>query len=85
MLLIMILVKFGNFIYYRSIVLKLIRYAEDNFWKIKYDEINAKILEEYDKRGVLMTFTFTLIVQLASFNYIIAPIFGEWTVLWFYP
>ncbi|KAL2714502.1 odorant receptor Or2 isoform X1 [Vespula squamosa] len=75
MLLIMILVKFGNFIYYRSIVLKLIRYAEDNFWKVKYDKISAKILEEYDKRGVFMTYSFTLIVQLATFNYIIAPIF----------
>ncbi|XP_035728332.1 uncharacterized protein LOC118444293 [Vespa mandarinia] len=75
MLLIMILVKFGNFIYYRSIVLKLIRYAEDNFWKIEYDKISAKILEEYDKRGVFMTYSFTLIVQLASFNYIFAPLF----------
>ncbi|KAI4484184.1 hypothetical protein M0804_007640 [Polistes exclamans] len=74
MLLIMILVKFGNFIYYRNIVLKLITYAEKNFWKGEYDNTSAKILEEYDKRGVLMTYTFTVIVNLAAFNYIFAPL-----------
>lgn len=77
MLLVMILVKFGNFIYYRGVVLKLIRYAEDNFWKVEYDKISAKILEDYDRRGVFMTYSFTLIVQLATFNYIVAPLFGE--------
>ncbi|XP_043486395.1 odorant receptor 13a-like [Polistes fuscatus] len=74
MLLIMILVKFGNFIYYRNIVLKLITYAEKNFWKVEYDNTSARILEEYDKRGVLMTYTFTVIVNLAAFNYIFAPL-----------
>ncbi|XP_015180925.1 PREDICTED: uncharacterized protein LOC107068731 [Polistes dominula] len=74
MLLIMILVKFGNFIYYRNIVLKLITYAEKNFWKVEYDNASAKILDEYDKRGVLMTYTFTVIVNLAAFNYIFAPL-----------
>ncbi|KAK2588573.1 hypothetical protein KPH14_006347 [Odynerus spinipes] len=75
MLLVMILVKFGNFIYYRKLVIKLIRYAENNFWNVEYDRISAKILEEYDKRGILMTYSFTLIVQMATFNYIVAPIF----------
>ncbi|KAI4493355.1 hypothetical protein M0802_009415 [Mischocyttarus mexicanus] len=75
MLLIMILVKFGNFIYYRNIILKLITFAEDHFWKGEYDKISCRILEEYDKRGVLMTYSFTVIVNLAAFNYIVAPIF----------
>lgn len=77
----MILVKLGSFMFYRDTVMELIRYAEENFWNADYDETSARILEEYDKLGMSMIYTFTFIVYVATFNYIFAPFFG--TVLVF--
>lgn len=72
----MILVKLGSFMYYNDHMMKLIRFAESKFWAVTYDEVGTRILEEYDKLGMTMTYTFILIVYFASFNYIFAPIFG---------
>lgn len=76
LLLIMILVKLGSFMFYHDDVMKLIRFAERNFWTIVYDEVGTRILEQYDKLGMTMTYTFTFIVSVAAFNYIFAPFFG---------
>ncbi|XP_014478929.1 PREDICTED: uncharacterized protein LOC106746647 [Dinoponera quadriceps] len=75
LLLIMILVKLGSFMFYRDEVMKLIRFAEKNFWGITYDEVDAGILEEYEKLGMTLTYTFMFIVYCATFNYIFAPFF----------
>nr|XP_012214848.1 PREDICTED: uncharacterized protein LOC105667580 [Linepithema humile] len=75
LLLIMILVKLGSFFFYRDTVMELIRFAEKNFWNVDYDETSARILEEYDKLGMSIIYTFTFIVYAATFNYIFAPLF----------
>ncbi|EFN77832.1 Odorant receptor 49b [Harpegnathos saltator] len=75
LLLVMILVKLGSFMLYHDNVMKLIRFAEKHFWAVTYDEVGTRILEEYDKLGMTMTYTFTLIVYVATFNYIFAPFF----------
>lgn len=54
----------------------LIHFAEKNFWGVTYDEASAQILEAYDKLGMTMIYTFTLIVYIGTFNYIFAPFFG---------
>ncbi|XP_011338486.1 putative odorant receptor 92a isoform X2 [Ooceraea biroi] len=75
LLLIMILVKLGSFMFYRDIVFDLIRFAEKNFWSTTYDEFGAQVLETYDKLGMTMVYIFTFIVYIATFNYIFAPFF----------
>ncbi|KYQ57879.1 Odorant receptor Or2 [Trachymyrmex zeteki] len=75
LLLIMILVKLGSFMFYRDIIMDLIHFAEKNFWGVTYDEASAQILEAYDKLGMTMIYTFTLIVYIGTFNYIFAPFF----------
>lgn len=76
LLLIMILVKLGSFMFYRDMIMDLIKFAEKNFWNVTYDENGTQILEGYDKLGMTMVYTFTFIVSLATFNYIFAPFFG---------
>ncbi|XP_018349251.1 PREDICTED: uncharacterized protein LOC108752717 [Trachymyrmex septentrionalis] len=75
LLLIMILVKLGSFMFYRDMIMDLIHFAEKNFWGVTYDETSAQILEEYDKLGMTMIYTFTFMVYTATFNYIFAPFF----------
>ncbi|XP_071569688.1 odorant receptor 49b-like [Temnothorax nylanderi] len=75
LLLIMILVKLGSFMFYRDMIMDLIHFAEENFWNVTYDEAGAKILEEYDKLGMTMVYTFIFVVYVATFNYIFAPFF----------
>ncbi|KAL0103918.1 hypothetical protein PUN28_016933 [Cardiocondyla obscurior] len=75
LLLIMILVKLGSFMFYRDMIMDLIHFAEKNFWTATYDETGAQILERYDKLGMTMIYTFTFIVYVATFNYIFAPFF----------
>lgn len=72
----MILLKLGSFMFYRDTVFNLIRFAEKHFWGSFYDESGAQILEAYDKLGMKMVYTFTVIVYVATFNYIFAPFFG---------
>lgn len=62
--------------FYHDNVMKLICFAEKHFWTVTYDEVGTRILEEYDKLGMTMTYTFTFVVTIASFNYIFAPFFG---------
>lgn len=76
LLLVMILVKLGSFMFYRDMVMELIRFAETNFWGVTYDEVGNRILEEYDQLGITMAYTFTFVVYVAAFNYICAPFFG---------
>ncbi|XP_011691915.1 PREDICTED: odorant receptor Or2-like [Wasmannia auropunctata] len=71
----MILVKLGSFMFYRDMVMDLIRSAERNFWSATYDEVGTRILEGYDRLGMTMTYTFTFIVYVATLNYIFAPFF----------
>ncbi|XP_071642098.1 uncharacterized protein [Temnothorax longispinosus] len=75
LLLIMILVKLGSFMFYRDMIMDLIHFAEENFWNVTYDKAGAKILEEYDKLGMTMVYTFIFVVYVATFNYIFAPFF----------
>ncbi|XP_012056605.1 PREDICTED: odorant receptor 67c-like [Atta cephalotes] len=76
LLLIMILVKLGSFMFYRDMIMDLIHFAEKNFWGVTpYDEASAQILEGYDKLGMTMIYTFTFMVYIATFNYIFAPFF----------
>jgi len=72
----MILVKLGSFMFYRDMIMDLIRFAEKNFWNVTYGEIGTRILERYDKLGMTMIYTFVFIVYVATFNYIFAPFFG---------
>lgn len=72
----MILVKLGSFMFYRDMIIDLIRFAERNFWNVTYDETGTQILDSYDKLGMTMIYTFTFIVYVATFNYIFAPFFG---------
>jgi len=76
----MILVKLGSFMFYRDMIMDLIHFAEKNFWNVTYNEVGTRILEGYDKLGMIMVYTFTLIVYVATFNYIFAPFFGIVTV-----
>lgn len=76
LLLIMILVKLGSFMFYRDMIMDLIKFAEKNFWNVTYDKAGTRILEGYDKLGMTMVYIFTSIVSLATFNYIFAPFFG---------
>ncbi|KMQ97937.1 odorant receptor 13a [Lasius niger] len=80
LLLVMILVKLGSFMFYRDMIMDLIHYAEKNFWNVTYNEVGTRILKEYDKLGMAMVYTFTLIVYVATFNYVFAPFFGIVTV-----
>ncbi|KAM0727264.1 Odorant receptor 13a [Formica fusca] len=75
LLLIMILVKLGSFMFYRNMIMDLIHFAEKNFWNVTYNEVDTQILEGYDKLGMTMVYTFTLIVYVATFNYVFAPFF----------
>ncbi|KYM78584.1 Odorant receptor 49b [Atta colombica] len=76
LLLIMILVKLGSFMFYRDMIMDLIHFAEKNFWSVtSYDEASAQILEGYDKLGMTMIYTFTFMVYIGTFNYIFAPFF----------
>ncbi|XP_020296375.1 odorant receptor 49b-like [Pseudomyrmex gracilis] len=75
LLLIMILVKLGSFMYYHDMIMELIQFAEKKFWNIKYDKVGTQILKTYDKIGMSMICTFTFIVYFATFNYIFAPFF----------
>ncbi|XP_072758672.1 uncharacterized protein [Anoplolepis gracilipes] len=77
LLLIMILVKLGSFMFYRDMIMDLINFAEKNFWNVTYNEIGTKIMKGYDRLGMIMVYTFTLIVFIATFNYIFAPIFED--------
>ncbi|KAL6435407.1 hypothetical protein ACFW04_005415 [Cataglyphis niger] len=61
LLLIMILVKLGSFMFYRDMIMDLIHFAEKNFWNVTYNEVDTQILEGYDKLGMTMVYTFTLI------------------------
>ncbi|KAL6260248.1 hypothetical protein P5V15_007781 [Pogonomyrmex californicus] len=75
LLLVMILVKLGSFMYYRDKIMDIIHFAEENFWNVNYDKVGTQILEKYDKLGMTMVYTFTFIVYFATFNYIFAPFF----------
>ncbi|KYN08362.1 Odorant receptor Or2 [Cyphomyrmex costatus] len=75
LLLIMVLVKLGSFMFYRDMIMDLIQFAEKNFWGVTYDKSDTQILEGYDKLGMTMIYTFTFIVYVATFNYIFAPFF----------
>ncbi|KAG5334346.1 OR13A protein, partial [Acromyrmex charruanus] len=75
LLLIMILVKLGSFMFYHDMIMGLIHFAEKNFWGVTYDEASAQILKGYDKLGMTMIYTFTFMVYIATFNYIFAPFF----------
>ncbi|CAL1676898.1 unnamed protein product [Lasius platythorax] len=77
LLLVMILVKLGSFMFYRDMIMDLIHYAEKNFWNVTYNEVGTRILKEYDKLGMAMVYTFTLIVYVATFNYVFAPFFED--------
>lgn len=66
--------------FYRDMIMDLIHFAEKNFWSVTYNEVGTQILEGYDKLGMIMVYTFTLIVYVATFNYIFAPFFGIVTV-----
>ncbi|GAB1866635.1 Odorant receptor [Camponotus japonicus] len=77
LLLVMILVKLGSFMFYRDMIMDLIHFAEKNFWNVTYNEVGTRILEGYDKLGMIMVYTFTLIVYVATFNYIFAPFFDH--------
>lgn len=72
----MIMVKLGSFMFYRDIVMKLIQFAEANFWSVTYDEVASQIMKQYDEFGITMTYTFTVIVYFAIINYCCGPIFG---------
>nr|AXM05167.1 odorant receptor [Campoletis chlorideae] len=74
MLLLKIMIKFSSFMYYRNIVYNIIDYAERNFWEVDYDEYGTKVLKECDRKGVMLIYTFTLIVQLGALNYIYTPL-----------
>ena len=77
MLLLMILIKFSSFIFHRDLVMNIIKYAEQNFWSVEYNEYGNQVLTECDSKGVMLTYTFTLIVQMGTCNYIFAPLIGE--------
>lgn len=68
--------KLGSFMFYRDMIMDLIHFAEKNFWNVTYNEVDTQILEGYDKLGMTMVYTFTLIVYVATFNYVFAPFFG---------
>jgi len=58
-------------------VFDLIRFAEKNFWDMTiYDDFGTRVLEAYDKLGTIIVYTFIFIVNLATFNYVLAPFFG---------
>ncbi|KAF3054604.1 Odorant receptor 033 [Nylanderia fulva] len=75
LLLVMILVKLGSFMFYRDQIMDLIHYAEENFWNVTYNEVGTQIMKRYDKLGMSMVYTFTCIVVIATFNYVFAPFF----------
>ncbi|KAG7190905.1 hypothetical protein KM043_006965 [Ampulex compressa] len=79
LLLVMILVKFGTFIFYRDLLVEVVRFAQIHFWERQYNKIEAEIMRDYDKRGVIMTCSFTVIVYIGTFNYIVAPVFETGT------
>lgn len=72
----MVLVKLGSFMFYRDKIMNLIHFAERNFWNATHGETDTQILEQYDKLGMFLIYTFTFIVTVATFNYIFAPFFG---------
>ncbi|XP_011169700.2 odorant receptor 13a [Solenopsis invicta] len=75
LLLVMVLVKLGSFMFYRDKIMNLIHFAERNFWNATHGETDTQILEQYDKLGMFLIYTFTFIVTVATFNYIFAPFF----------
>lgn len=73
---VIVMLKILFFLIYRKEMLNMMRYTEDNFWYAQYDEYGSKVLEEINKRAMILMCTFTFFVQGTVFTYMLTPIIG---------
>lgn len=71
-----ILAKVILFLINRKEFLQMLRYTQDNFWFAQHDEYATKLLEEINKKGIILICTFTFFVQGTVVTYMLAPIIG---------
>ncbi|XP_011348709.1 odorant receptor 49b [Ooceraea biroi] len=69
-----VLMKICFFLKNRKEILKMLRYTEDHFWYAQYDEYGNKLLEDINKKGIILICTFIFFVQGAVVSYMLAPI-----------
>ncbi|KAF3054605.1 Odorant receptor 037, partial [Nylanderia fulva] len=71
---VIVLLKLCFFLLHREEMLSMLKYTEDNFWYVQYDAYGRKILEQINKKGTILLFTFTFFTQGAVLSYLLTPI-----------
>lgn len=59
----------------------MLRYTQEKFWYAQYDEYGERLMNDINKRGIILICTFTFFVQGTVVTYMLTPIIGTLTII----
>ncbi|RLZ02232.1 Odorant receptor 28 [Cephus cinctus] len=71
---IIVLAKIFFLLLRRKLVMELIEFTETKFWQGDYDSYGMSVLDDIDRKGVLLMCTFIFFVQGTVIGYVLTPI-----------
>lgn len=73
---VIILLKIIIFLIHREEMLGMLRYTQEKFWYAEYDEYGHKLMDNINRKGIILMCTFTFFVQGTVVAYMLTPIIG---------
>ncbi|EFN77833.1 Putative odorant receptor 13a [Harpegnathos saltator] len=71
---VIVLMKILFFLTYREEMLTMLRYTQERFWYAQYDDYGRKLMDDINRKGMIIMCTFTFFVQVTVVTYMLTPI-----------
>lgn len=78
---VIVLLKLTFLLIHRKEMLRMLRYTQDKFWYAQYDEYGRKLMDDINRRAMILMCTFTFFVQGTVVTYMLTPIFGTLVII----